>query len=170
MNTILFLLISFFSMGPMNESEQPVQETTTYYFIRHAEKESGDPSNKDPELSQAGKQRAEKWADVFKDVQFDVILSTNYNRTRSTAATIAASQEKEVEFYDPRNLNDPEFKKKTKGKTVLVVGHSNTNPAFVNLVMKSEKYKALDESEYGSLFIVSVSPTGDKTSQLLYFN
>lgn len=75
-----------------------------------------------------------------------------------------------MELYDPRGLNDPEFREKTRGKTVLVVGHSNTNPAFVNMILGSEEYKALEEKEYGSLFIVSIGPDDEKTSQVLYLN
>jgi len=35
------------------------QEVTTYYLIRHAEKERIDPSNRDPHLTIEGKERAE---------------------------------------------------------------------------------------------------------------
>lgn len=171
MNSFLIFLISFLSLGSVGQkNETTVQETTTYYFIRHAEKSDSDPQNKDPELSPAGMERAEKWAEIFKDIEFDIILSTNYARTRTTASKIAASQEKDVDFYDPRKLNDPEFQQKTLGKTVLVVGHSNTNPAFVNLILGTNKYEALDEKEYGSLFIVTVGPGGEKSSQVLYIN
>lgn len=172
MNPFLILLFSFLSFGSPNDKiGQPVQEnSTTYFFIRHAEKDDSDPQNKDPKLSAVGEQRAEKWVEYFEDVQFDIILSTNYDRTRTTASKIAASQGKEVEFYDPRNLNDAAFQKKTKGKTVLVVGHSNTNPAFVNKILGEEKYQALDEKEYGSVFMVTVSPEGEKTSEVQFIN
>lgn len=147
-----------------------VQEVTTYYFIRHAEKDISNPSNKDPELTQQGEARAENWSKVFKEVLFDVIYSTNYNRTRSTAQKIAASQDKEVQYYDASKMNDTDFQSKTKGKTVLIVGHSNTNPAFVNQILKQKKYSDIDEKESGSLFIVTVFPDGTKTSQILYIN
>lgn len=170
MKAFLIFLISLLSLGSTESNEQPVQETTIYYFIRHTEKDETDPKNKDPELSAVGLERAKKWVQVFKDVQFDIILSTDYKRTRNTAAAVANSQKKEVEFYDPNKLNNPEFQQKTKGKTVLVVGHSNTNPVFVNSVLSTAKYQALDEKEYGSLFIVTVGPGGEKTSQVLYIN
>lgn len=170
MNAVLILLLTFLSSEKQPEAVNMQENFTTYYFIRHAEKDEGASQNNDPQLSETGKQRAQKWAEVLKDVEFDMVFSTNYERTRSTASVIAASQEKEVEFYDSRKLFDPGFQQKTKGKTVLVVGHSNTNPAFVNAVLGSEKYKALDEAEYGSLFIVTVGPNDEKTSQVLYFN
>lgn len=107
---------------------------------------------------------------IFKEVEFDLIFSTNFNRTRKTAQTIAAAQEKEVEIYDARKLNEESFQQKTKGKKVLVVGHSNTNPAFVNSILEEERHTAIDEGEYGSLFVVHVAPDGTKTSEVLYIN
>lgn len=173
MNSFLILLLSFLTSGETaaQKNETTVQESlTTYYFIRHCEKDERDLQNKDPQLSAEGQERAKKWAGVFKEVEFDLIFSSNFDRTRTTAAAIAETQQKEVEIYDPKNLFDPQFQKKTKGKTVLVVGHSNTNPPFVNRILGSEKYKALDEKEYGSLFIVTVAPSGEKISQVLYVN
>jgi 2,3-bisphosphoglycerate-dependent phosphoglycerate mutase len=171
MNSFFIFLISLLSFGSIDVSNtSTVQETTTYFFIRHAEKDESDLQDKDPKLSAAGLERALSWVAYFEDVQFDMIYSTNFNRTSTTASKIADSQNKEVEFYDPKKLNDPDFQKKTKGKTVLVVGHSNTNPAFVNLILKENKYQALDEKEYGSVYMVTVSPDGEKTSEVQYIN
>ncbi|WP_324719444.1 SixA phosphatase family protein [Salinimicrobium sp. HB62] len=173
MNSFFILLLSLLSLGDNSEPEieLPVQESLTqYYFIRHAEKDESNKDDRNPNLTPEGVARAAKWAEVFKEVEFDLIFSSNYNRTMQTAKTIADSQKKEVDIYDPRQLNDPVFKEKTKGKTVLVVGHSNTNPAFVNLVLEEKKFQDVDEKEYGSLFIVTVAPNGEKTSQVLYIN
>lgn len=146
------------------------QEPTVYYFIRHAEKDTTNPSNRDPELTEAGINRSENWTIVFKDIDFDLIYSSNYKRTRSTAQRIADSQQKEVNIYDASKLNDLDFQQKTKGKKVLVVGHSNTNPAFVNYILEEKKYADIPEDESGSLFIVTVYPNGEKHSQVLYIN
>ncbi|QED37521.1 histidine phosphatase family protein [Antarcticibacterium arcticum] len=155
---------------PSAEANEETQQATVYYFIRHAEKDTTDPDEKDPELIPAGIQRAEKWAGVFKDISFDHIYSSNYKRTRATAQKIADSQQKDVEIYDASKLNDEEFQKKTEGKTVLVVGHSNTNPQFVNFILEEDKYEDIPDAENGSLFIVSVLPNGKKYSQVLYIN
>ena len=173
MNAFLILIISLLSFGEdtNRKIETTVQESSTqYFFIRHAEKEVNDPKDQNPQLTQAGYDRAAKWAEVFQNVEFDLIFSSNYNRTLNTAKAIADSQQKDVEIYDPRQLNDPAFQKLTKGKTVLVVGHSNTNPAFVNSLLGEKKYQDVDEKEYGSLFIITVSPSGEKTSEVLYIN
>lgn len=147
-----------------------VQEVTTYYFIRHAEKDTSNPTNKDPELTKEGLKRAEKWAEVFKEIPFDLIYSSDFKRTRSTAKRVADSQKKEVLTYSASRLNDPNFQKNTRGKTVLVVGHSNSNPEFVNYILEEKRYKDIDDKESGSLFIVTVLPDGTKTSQVLYIN
>jgi phosphohistidine phosphatase SixA len=143
---------------------------TIYYFIRHAEKDTSNPEEKDPVLTEAGIKRAENWAEIFKEVPFDLIYSSDFKRTMETAQRIAGAKNMKIQLYDPDKLNDKDFQQKTNGKTVLVIGHSNTNPRFVNSILGKEKYSDIDDKESGSLFIVGVSPEGAKTSQVLYIN
>tara|TARA_R100000935_G_scaffold6468_2_gene14095 strand:+ start:43 stop:597 length:555 start_codon:yes stop_codon:yes gene_type:complete len=143
---------------------------TTYYLIRHAEKDRTDPSEKDPKLTEIGIKRAQNWAKVLKEVSFDMVYSTNYNRTKATALPIAEANNLEVEIYDQADMYNQNFQQKTKGKTVLIVGHSNTTPAFVNAILKNKKYEDLPDDENGGLFIVTVTPNNKVSSQVLYFN
>ena len=62
-------------------------------------------------------------------------------------------------------MYDSIFQKNTAGKTVLVVGHSNTTPAFVNKIIGEKKYKDIDENDNASLFIVTITKDG-KTSKV----
>ncbi|HSI70610.1 MAG TPA: phosphoglycerate mutase family protein [Gillisia sp.] len=151
-------------------SPGPTEEVTTYYFIRHAEKDTSDPDNRDPELTEEGLARSQNWARVFKEVDFDLIYSSDYKRTKATAKAVADDQEKQVSIYDASRLNDENFQKNTKGKTVLVVGHSDSNPKFVNYILEDERYTDIEDSESGSLFIVSRYPDGNVTSEVLYIN
>ena len=178
MNSFLILLFSLITSGSgmsekaenPSEEPQPQEKMTTYYIIRHAEKDASNPADKDPQLSEEGVVRTEKWAEIFEKVDFDAVLSSDYNRTRKTADAIAVKKGKAVEIYDVRDLYNEDFRQKTKGKTVLVVGHSNTNPALVNRIIEENKYQALDESDYGSLFIVNVAPDSTTSSQMLNIN
>jgi len=180
MKKILFFLAIALTGCNFNSSANPekslitngdsAKSLTTYYFIRHAEKDTSDPDAKDPELAEEGITRAEKWVEVFKDVTFDLIYSSDYKRTRSTAQRIADSQNKEVKIYDASKLNDDSFQTDTKGKTVLVVGHSNSNPEFVNYIIEEKRYTDIPDTESGSLFIVTVFPNGTKNSEVLYIN
>ena len=154
----------------MDNTVDPSEKITTYYFIRHAEKDTTNAANKDPELTEAGIKRTKNWVNTFKDIDFDLIYSSDYKRTLNTAKPIAESKNIDVKFYDTQKLNDRDFQEQTKNKTVLVVGHSNLNPEWVNYILGKKKYQQLDESVYGSLFIVNIHPNGERTAQVLYFN
>ena len=146
------------------------EKTTTYYFIRHAEKDRSDKTNKDPNLIQKGVLRAAKWSFVLENIEFDAVYSTNYNRTKQTAQPTAEKKGVEVTIYDPRQLFSEEFANNTLGKTVLVVGHSNTTPAFVNAVLGAKKYDSIDDNNNANLYIVTISPSGEKSDTLLVIN
>ena len=169
MRSILFLsLILFLSIScQSNKKEKTISEATTtvYYFIRHAEKDRSDVTNKDPELTNLGIQRAKKWAIHFEDIELDQIYSTDYKRTQQTAMFIATDHNIQVQSYDSGNIYNEDFKKKTKFKSVLIVGHSNTTPSFVNTIIGSQKYGQIEDANNGNLYIVTIE--GDKTTSVL---
>lgn len=137
-----------------NNSETTV---TTYYFIRHAEKDRTDKTDRDPHLIDIGLERAEQWNAILANIKFDAVYSTNYNRTKETAQPTATKNNLEITLYDPRGIDNAEgFLNDTKGKTVLVVGHSNTTPAFVNAVIKQKKYQDIDDNNNGNIYIVTI--------------
>ncbi len=145
----------------------PETETTTYYLIRHAEKDRSDSLNRNPNLTEAGLKRAENWAKYFSNIELDDVYSTNYNRTIQTAKPTATSKNLEIKTYNPRNLYDSIFQAETKGKTVLVVGHSNTTPALANRILAvnngvDEKpiYKNMDDRDNASLYILTFEKSG----------
>lgn len=131
--------------------------TTTYYLIRHAEKDQSDKTNRNPHLTEKGRKRAENWSTILKNVKFDAVYSTDYNRTKETATPTAKTNGLELKFYDPRNMDMVKFKKDTKGKTVLIVGHSNTTPMFTNGLLGEKKYEMMNENNNGGLYIVTIS-------------
>lgn len=165
MKYYLFLLLIIINISPA-KSQEKKGEITTYYLIRHAEKDRTNNSTKDPNLTEKGRKRAQKWSVVFKNIPFDLIYSTNYNRTKQTAKPTANSKKLEIQYYNPTNLYNEKFKLKTTGKTVLVVGHSNTTPQFVNKIIEEEKYANIDDSNNSNLYIVTVI-NGQKTTILL---
>ena len=137
-------------------------KTTTYYLIRHAEKDRTNTTNKNPNLNSDGVIRAEKWAKNFENIKLDAVYSTDYNRTQQTAAPTAKSKGLIIQSYNPSKMYDSIFKKNTKGKTVLVVGHSNTTPVFANTILGQKKYKNMADNDNASLYIVTV--VNDKKS------
>jgi Fructose-2,6-bisphosphatase len=128
------------------------QSRKTIILVRHAEKVD---TSQDPELTDAGKQRAERLAKIVKKYKPGAIYSTDFKRTRDTAAPLATRRGLKVETYDakkPAELIDTIMKSKTK--RFVIVGHSNTIPGLVNLLGKKELFKNLDDAEHGVIWVV----------------
>jgi 2,3-bisphosphoglycerate-dependent phosphoglycerate mutase len=130
----------------------------TVILLRHAEKdisEGADTAN--PELSAAGKTRAEKLVEVVNKYEPDAIYSSNYIRTRATVLPLARKRRMMTQIYDPRNLKQMnDLIMSGKIKRLVVVGHNNTTPALVNMLIKQDKYKQLAETEYDKIWIVKI--------------
>ena len=175
MKALKFVLIIFLSFSYACK-EEPIVDTSkkdisvsTFYLIRHAEKNRTNPDDSDPELSQKGLGRAMHWAEILQDVELDAIYSTDYNRTSMTAAPTSVKMNIDVQYYDPRILDIDQFKADNLNKNVLIVGHSNTTPQFVNKLINEEKYSEIVDSENGTLFIVQIV-NGIPTVNKLTFN
>ena len=155
------VVICFFLISIISHS----QEVTTYYFIRHAEKLRVDKTDRNPNLNSKGFKRAEAWKEVFSNISFDAIYSTDYTRTRLTAKPTADSKNLPILIYNPRDLYSKAFQNQTKGKTILVVGHSNTTNVFANKVVGFEKYQEIKDNNNSNLYIVTL--TDKKASSVL---
>ena len=134
-------------------------KTTTYYIVRHAEKESsttmsGNAMASDVPLSEEGRQRAEALKDLLRGENIKYIFSTNYIRTKSTAQPLADALNVPIEIYDQKDTSFVNRLKSLDGNA-LIVGHSNTVDDLVNeLAGKKEISGDLPDSDYGDLFIV----------------
>lgn len=150
--TIFFLMI--FGMTH-------AQEISTFILVRHAEKVVSE--NRDPELSETGKIRAEKLNNILESVQINAIYTTDFIRTKSTVRPIAESKNITPRIYNPSELSafGDLIVKRHSGETVLVSGHSNTTPALLNVLTGSEEYESLDESEYDWVYIVDLIGIGN---------
>ncbi|NEV93134.1 histidine phosphatase family protein [Psychroflexus sp. YR1-1] len=146
------------SSFPYDIPEGQDPRNTTYYFLRHAEKDTSNPQEKDPHLTDEGIRRANYMATYFADKDFDLFYSTDYSRTIQTLIPIVHKFKGTIQSYEAQKdtLFTEAFWKETYGKNVLVVGHSNTNPKFVNEIISEEKYQDLDESNYDVFFKVEV--------------
>jgi len=151
---LLILLIFGCTLPAFSQKDKSV--TTTYFLIRHAEKDRSNPTDKNPHLTDKGRERALNWSQVLKNVKLDAVYSTNYNRTKETANPTAASHHLKLVYYNPSKIDYAVFKKETKGKTVLIVGHSNTTPQFVNGLIGKDKYKQIADSNNANLYIIAL--------------
>lgn len=162
------ICITLFSMGVVAQKEE-INETTTYYLIRHAEKDRSDPSDENPHLTESGHKRAQRWSSILQHIQFDAVYATDYNRTRETAQPTAVDNQLEIIIYSADSNFDVAFKRSARGNTVLVVGHSNTIPEFVNAVIGRKKYGHIDDGNNGNLYVITITD-GKITDTLLTIN
>ena len=130
---------------------------TVFLLVRHAEKLGGS----DPGLTADGQARANALADVLADADVDLIVSSQFRRTRDTAAPLAARLGMEVETR-ALDGNDAagssaaialDLATTHAGQTILMVGHSNTIPHIAS-ALTGIPMDDLDERDYDNLFVV----------------
>ncbi len=152
--SILALLL-FFTIGPVMAAD------TVIIVVRHAEKSNDDP--KDPVLSEQGKARANKLAFVLKDSNLQAVYTTQYKRTQLTgqAAAVQNGLQLQVRAATRENAKTyaadllKEIQKKYRGKTVLIVGHSNTVPEIVKLATGIDVIP-IGENEFDRIYVITL--------------
>ena len=124
------------------------------YLVRHAEKTH---AGRDPELSEAGRQRAAELADLLRDAGIGQIYSTDFIRTRETVSPLAERLGLETRLYDWNDRDQLAASLNRAGARSLVVGHSNTTTELVEL-LGGEAGGEIDEpEEYDRLYILTIS-------------
>ena len=167
MKTLLTALLIVLSTTSIQAQEVDENAVTSFYFIRHTEKNTSNPADKDPNLITEGILRAARWSSVLEHIPFETIYSTDYNRTRNTAHPIAEKKNLPLTLYSPKNFDQRTFRTENRGKTVLIVGHSNTVPSMVNALIGNETYKQIEDSNYVNLYIINITESGEIIHQLL---
>ena len=134
-------------------SHPAASDTATFILVRHAEKATTPP--KDPPLTGAGQQRAQRLADGLRGTRLDAVYSSPYQRTRQTAAAVAHVQELPVIDYAPDDATA--FAARLRAEhprgSVLVVGHSNTLPPLARALC-SCAVADMDEAVYGIRYTI----------------
>lgn len=152
----LFLGALLFLFVCTNVSAQ--KKKITVILLRHAEKDASPTADKvNPDLSPEGKLRAQRLVQTLKRYKPDAIYSSDFIRTRLTAAPLAEKRKVSVEVYDHRKLDElAALIQNSKGKRIVVVGHNTTTPALANLLIKQDKYKPMLESEYNKIWVIKI--------------
>ena len=145
--------------------------TTTVVLVRHAEK-AAEPAA-DPPLTAAGEARAQTLVSAVADMPVRAIVSTDFARTRATAAPLAARLGLVPEIVDARARDHARLVAEGilahhRGETVVVVGHSNTVPDIV-AALGAPKPTAICDSEYDNLFVVRVPASGAATVERRHY-
>ena len=140
--------------------------TLTTFIVRHAEKAD---ASRDAVLSDLGKQRAKRLARMLGEAEIEYVHSTDFKRTRATAAPTAGALGISVNLYDPRTLKDLVKKlRQAKGRH-LVIGHTNTVLKTIELLGGEPGFPIDEKSEFDRLYIVTVGASGGVSTVLMRY-
>jgi broad specificity phosphatase PhoE len=127
------------------------QAQSTVFIVRHAEKaiSGGD----DPELSEAGRARADALATALKDSGITAIYATEFKRTQNTAAPLAKLLGIKVATHSSKEMLALASELRRQNANALVVGHSNTIPELIRAFGIDSPIKIAD-NDYDNLFLI----------------
>lgn len=136
----------------------PAAAQHTIFLIRHAERADTAPGVSptmaaDPDLSEAGRARAESLATALKDAKITAIYATKYKRTQQTAAPLAKALGLTVAIVAADAAAVAKQLPGEKGN-VLVVGHSNTVPDIIKALGVTAPV-TIGDDEFDNLFVVT---------------
>jgi broad specificity phosphatase PhoE len=130
--------------------------------VRHAEKLA---DGNDPALSDPGRARAQRLANLLRESPLVAAYSTDTQRTRQTAKLSADEHGLAVTIYNPR-MPPAEFvawlEQTHPHGTVLVVGHSNTAPEIAAALCRCG-VEPMAETEYDRVMRVRFATDGSAT-------
>ena len=152
----VLLLTVLVSVAPAGAADHP----QIVVLVRHAERADAPPG--DVALSDTGRVRAEELAIALAEVRLDTIITTQFRRTRDTAAPLTRELKLTpviVQAGDdpPSHARAVAAAVRAGGQSVLVVGHSNTVPAII-AALGGPAMEELCDSEYSSLFTLVLVP------------
>jgi len=124
-------------------------------LVRHAEK-IGETDELDPIL---GLERSQVLASMFSNSNIQYIYSSNYNRTIKTAQPLADLLGLQINLYSTDSLSilTQKIKSEHIGRTILVIGHSNTIPKTIQLLDRSISLPDIPSFEYDNIFTVTLT-------------
>ena len=128
------------------------------FVLRHAERadagRAGGTMGNDPDLSEAGRARAQSLAAALKDAGITAIFATEFKRTQQTAAPLASALGIPVTKVPAKDTAALIAKIKAATGAVLVVGHSDTVPDIVKMLGVATPV-TVGDADFDNLFIVT---------------
>jgi broad specificity phosphatase PhoE len=140
------------------------------FLVRHAERATtpaGQPAGRnmmadDPPLAEAGHQRATRLAALLASADVKHIFTTEYLRTRQTAAPLAERLNVKPVMSASKDPGPLVQQVRKVPGNVLIVGHSNSIPDLLKRLGVTQPI-TIAENEYDNLFVVVRRATGEPT-------
>lgn len=141
----------------------PVCIPHSVILVRHAEKDTSDPKERDPELTPKGRERAARLATLLGKASITRLVATEYKRTQHTLAPLGERVAKPVEVRSAARTSDlvRELRDAPAGSTTVVATHSNVVPSIVQelgggALRGVGADGALPDDDYSRVLVVSV--------------
>lgn len=130
------------------------------FIVRHAEKQT-EANDREVPLSEAGRARAKRIAEMLRDVRLSAVYSTDTVRTLSTAAPAAEMARVQTTLYSATGADGKVDLKPLAEKiradhgsqNVLVIGHSNTIAPLIEALGCREEV-TVGGAEYDGLWVL----------------
>lgn len=168
----LLAILPFLATAVSGAGEPEIETVTTFYLVRHAEKAGG---GGDVELLEEGRRRAVELRELLRDVPWTAIYSTDWKRTRQTAAPIVEASGLEPLSYPPEDSTSVRdwadgLIERHRGGNVLVVGHSGPPTSAYSLASIVQELARgpvaeIPETDYRNLFVVTIRESGTDDGQ-----
>ena len=133
---------------------------TTFYIVRDCENTQAGP---DPELSTAGKARAERLGKVMDNARIDRVCTTNTKRAVATGAAVQYwAGGPPTETFPAEAQTDwlEETLSNSTGKNLFYVGQFNTVSLLLNQLTGNLDYPDLPAQEFGRFYIAVTKGRG----------
>jgi 2,3-bisphosphoglycerate-dependent phosphoglycerate mutase len=170
---IIFIIAAYFKLDASQPTRQVAAKaktgTTTIFLLRHAEKDSSKPGEEDPDLNPAGIQRARALQQYLANTPVDAFFSTQYKRNQKTLTYLA--QGRPLQFYEGHDFKRLRSRvlEEFKGKTVVIVGHSNTLLPIIEAFGAKKPMAQIGENQYDLLFKLKISSRGKASVKTLHY-
>lgn len=154
MRYLLFFIVAIsFSNTIVAQAEAPI---TKIYIVRHAEKEAG----KDPVLTAGGIIRAGDLMRALKNESVQKIYVSRTRRSQMTGDSMRIQLGIDTVHYTADTLCDnlisTIMEHRDFGKTILIIGHSNTIPKIIRKLGVLDYPQAdLPDNAFDNLFLVT---------------
>lgn len=142
-------------------------QKTTVWIVRHAEKDTAFVNRQDPDLTATGQQRAKDLAAFLQNETIIKVYSSNTKRTKQTAKHVIAP----LEMYNPKNLTGllEVLNQQVKGKSVLIVGHSNTVLETIEALGGKRPVTLLTDDDYDYIFKIELEASKSAVVSFYHF-
>lgn len=132
---------------------------TTFYLVRHAEKEESNSmqnQNEDPPLIQKGAQRAQRLKELLKDENIAAIYSTSYQRNLNTVNPMAQERSLKIKHYEWHKWQPmiDKILEDYNGETIVICGHGDNLLPMIEYLGGTRPQDRLGPQEYDKIFAV----------------